>query len=463
MASQKSTPRSPKKNLTQRSEEASEEPSNYSDESRKAIRALKRAYQEKDLKAADAVIEDMVQKSMVDGLKKLHTAAGYGFADLVEKYVTEDKIDPNIECAFNDLTSITPLHFCSGIGPDPIAPDRAKCIQILVENGANVNHCTSRKDTPLHWATKLADFQVCDMLIKKGADLNLLNSDNCTAAHGAAFYKNMDILSLLLDLKIDVNVRDVSGKNILHLLCKDSIESLSYDNETKEERQEKQARLIGLVERLLLEFKMDPNCKDMAEFTPIMFASEHGDLELIEKLIEHSADVNATNNEGINSLLLAIVNSLPRLVEFLLKKGFDVKVSAPNISYITDSAYLNEIEVLKILVEAGCDVNETKQDENGVILNPLWAACERSNLAIVDILLKHGANTIIRPDLRMTALHCTAMAQCESLPIAKLLVEHKCPINLKSAQAGETPLFLACNSGFTEIVEYLLSLGKKLF
>jgi hypothetical protein len=94
-----------------------------------------------------------------------------------------------------------------------------------------------------------------------------------------------------------------------------------------------------------------------------------------------------------------------------------------------------------------------------VILNPLWAACERSNITIVDTLLKRGANTIIRPDLNMTALHCAAMAQYESLAIAKLLVEHKCPVNLKSTQAGETPLFLAINSGYSELVEYFLSLG----
>jgi ankyrin repeat protein len=77
----------------------------------------------------------------------------------------------------------------------------------------------------------------------------------------------------------------------------------------------------------------------------------------------------------------------------------------------------------------------------------------------VDTLLKKGANTVIRPDLNMTALHCAAMAQYESLAIAKLLVEHKCPVNLKSTQAGETPLFLAINSGYSELVEYLLSLG----
>jgi ankyrin repeat protein len=51
------------------------------------------------------------------------------------------------------------------------------------------------------------------------------------------------------------------------------------------------------------------------------------------------------------------------------------------------------------------------------------------------------------------------MAQYESLTLAKLLVDHKCPLNLKSTQAGETPLFLACNSGFVEMVEYFLDQG----
>jgi len=395
----------------------------------------------------------------VTGLKKIHTAAGYGFAELVEKYIKEDKVDPNSECAFNDLTSITPLHFCSGIGPDPITSDRAKCIEILVDNGGDVNFCTSRKDTPLHWATKLADFEVCQTLIKKGADVNLVNTDNCTCAHGAAFYKNLEILDKLLDLKIDVNIKDISGKNILMLLCKDPVDCVDMEHDSKVEKKEKEKKLVKLVDRLLNEFKVDPNCKDIADFTPLMFASEHGHIELIQKLIDFKADVNSSNSEGINSILLAIVNSLPKTVDYLLKNGFDIKKSAPNISYLTDSAYLNETEILKILLEAGCDVNETKQDENGVILNSLWAACERSNLEIVEILLAHGANTVIRPDLKMTSLHCTAMAQCESLPIAKLLVEHNCPVNMKSSQAGETPLFLACNSGFTEIVKYLLDLG----
>lgn len=190
-----------------------------------------------------------------------------------------------------------------------------------------------------------------------------------------------------------------------------------------------------------------------------MYACEHVNMDLLKTLVDHGGDIHFKNDDGITCLLLAILNSCAPVVKYLLDKGFDLKNSASSCSYITDAAYLNDVEIIKMLLAAGCDVNETKQDENGVILNPLWAACERINQSVVEVLLDKGAKTIIREDLKMTALHCSAMAQYESLPIVKLLVAHGCPPNLKSTQAGETPLFLACNSGYADIVEYLLSLG----
>lgn len=90
-------------------------------------------------------------------------------------------------------------------------------------------------------------------------------------------------------------------------------------------------------------------------------------------------------------MILAIVNSCSRAVKLLLKNGFDLKKNTSrNFSYITDAAYLNDTGILNTLLAAGCDVNETKEDETGVILNPLWAACERGNIEIVELLLAKG-------------------------------------------------------------------------
>jgi hypothetical protein len=124
---------------------------------------LKRAYFEHDLLQADAVVETMVSKSHVISLKPLHTVCGYGIAELVEKYLKDEKCDPNVECSFDGLSSIVPLHFCAGIGPEAFTDDRDKCVELLVAYGADINRTTSRLDTALHWATKLADFKVIFM------------------------------------------------------------------------------------------------------------------------------------------------------------------------------------------------------------------------------------------------------------------------------------------------------------
>lgn len=440
-----------------------------SEDSKMLLDELKKAYEEKKFDEADRIVESMVAKSHVVGLNKLHTACGYGLVELVDRYLTKETVNPNVECSFNDLTSITPLHFCAGIGPEPLTPDRHKCIDLLVRHGAHIDHLTSRHDTPLHWATKLADLAVCEALVRLGSDVNKLNMDNCTCAHGAAFYKKIKVLQMLLEQptttnKLDVFVKDVSGKTILHLLCKDSYEDYSAEscsslNEPPTPGSENKKNISKFVQRLLDEYKMNVDDVDTAEFTPLMYACEQENIDLVQTLLDHGANVNVMNKEGVTCMLLAIVNSCPKVVNLLIKSGFDVKNARGNCSYVTDAAYLNDIDILTALIDAGCDPNETKEDENGVILNPLWAACERGNLVIVEYLLSKGARTMIREDLKMTAMHCTAMAQYESLAIAKLLVEHKCEINVKTTQAGETPLFLASNSGFAEIVEYLLELG----
>ena len=313
------------------------------------------------------------------------------------------------------MTNITPLHFCAGIGPDNISPNRDKCIDLLLAHGAKLNHVTSRQDTALHWATKLADYSVCEKLVKSGIDLKVLNVDSCTPAHGAAFYKRIDVLELLIQNGVDVNAKDISGKNILHLLCKDQTEELALvssqsepnlTDETSLNILSTKKRYLSLITKLLTEFKMNPNEKDTSDFTPMRYACEHNNLDLVKLLHQNGGDIHMSNKENVTCMLLAVVNSCPSIVDYLIKNGFDVKDNTgPNISYVTDAAYLNDIEILNMLLDAGCDVNETKQDENGVILNPLWASLERTNISIVETLLNKGANTIIRPDLNMTAVN----------------------------------------------------------
>ena len=229
---------------------------------------------------------------------------------------------------------------------------------------------------------------------------------------------------MLLDANMRVNVRDASGKSILHLLCKTSVdeedeERLSRSRGADKDKTtvsttaasttaatNKKKRLLSIIQRLLTHFQLDPNETDADDFTPLMYTCSYDDsLEMVKLLVEHGANIKHMNKDEVTCMLLAVVNSCPSIVKYLIEQGFDVThVQGDKVSYLTDAAYLNDIEIVNMLIDAGCDVNETKFDESGVILNPLWAACERSNLIVVETLLAHGANTLIKSDLKITAV-----------------------------------------------------------
>lgn len=146
--------------------------------------------------------------------------------------------------------------------------------------------------------------------------MNKLNSDNCTCAHGAAFYKNTRVLDMLIDNRCNIKVQDVSGKNILHLLCKASFEeeypasgeasafslneaagatttiTTTSNDPTTTSLLENHRNRITLVRRLIIKLGLDPNLTDEADFNCLMYACEQDNVELIQTLIDCGANVN---------------------------------------------------------------------------------------------------------------------------------------------------------------------------
>ncbi len=58
-------------------------------------------------------------------------------------------------------------------------------------------------------------------------------------------------------------------------------------------------------------------------FTPLMVAAQNGDINIIELLLIHGAEINAKNDKNHSALSLAIVNQHDDAVEFLLANGAD--------------------------------------------------------------------------------------------------------------------------------------------
>jgi ankyrin repeat protein len=108
---------------------------------------------------------------------------------------------------------------------------------------------------------------------------------------------------------------------------------------------------------------------------------------------------------------------------------------------------------MALLIEGGADVNERDQLGIPVIVN---AAC-RGNNQHIDILLSSGAeiNASVGSSGR-TALMCAI--EWKRVETVKLLIEKGADLEIADKQ-GNTPLMIAKDNSYEEIIELLMEAG----
>jgi ankyrin repeat protein len=112
-------------------------------------------------------------------------------------------------------------------------------IQVLLENGADINFRNSNNDTPLLFCLK--HFKKCnsklynliDFLIDEGADVNSVDDLSNTPLHLACAYDDFELIRLLLDSNnIDINAANVDNDSPLLIYCRDNqnfnVENFNY-------------------------------------------------------------------------------------------------------------------------------------------------------------------------------------------------------------------------------------------
>jgi uncharacterized protein len=114
------------------------------------------------------------------------------------------KRHPSLASA-KDLHGWTPLHWAARMGDEHV-------VELLLKYKADVNVKGQYGDTPLHDAA--ACFRgraVAELLVAKGANVNAANDFGSTPLHDAAYYCNKAVAEVLLANGADVNVADKDG------------------------------------------------------------------------------------------------------------------------------------------------------------------------------------------------------------------------------------------------------------
>jgi cytohesin len=110
--------------------------------------------------------------------------------------------------AKGDVVGWTPLAWVAYEGHKEI-------VELLIENGADVNANDDIGGTPLYRAARKGHKEIAELLIAAGTDVNAKNSVGQTPLQFAAGYGHKEIVELLIDNGADLDVKDDDGRTPL--------------------------------------------------------------------------------------------------------------------------------------------------------------------------------------------------------------------------------------------------------
>jgi ankyrin repeat protein len=209
----------------------------------------------------------------------------------------------------------------------------------------------------------------------------------------------------------------------------------------------------GMVENLL-EKGADPNLVwDKSGRSPLWLACRSKNLDYVNKLIEHGADVNGCTYRG--SVLQASARGRSvEITEKLIGCGAQVNAvtAGPYATALNAAALAGDFDNLKLLLDHGADVTLT----GGTFHSVLQFAAFKSKVPLIRLLLKHGAAVDLPGGKYKTPLQAACAAG--RIKTAKLLLLSGANPNIVGGRNGSA-LQAACIYGDANLVRLLLSYG----
>lgn len=151
-----------------------------------------------------------------------HAACYDDAGGLLNQYITRNcplpvikrLIEEGVDVNRQDAEGNTPLHLAA-------AKNNTDLLQVLIKGGADVHRLNEREETPLAKAVDYSCKEAVALLLNAGSDPNQApriakaNSENCPLVKRAYYSKNADILQLLLEAGAQADAPDLDGNTVL--------------------------------------------------------------------------------------------------------------------------------------------------------------------------------------------------------------------------------------------------------
>ncbi len=286
---------------------------------------------------------------------------------------------------------------------------------------------------PLHAACCLNNPRAVRALLDAGADCDA-EFLTLTPLHYTAIMGNDVITLMLLSADADPDKKTSDGFTPLHLACANVDSELQKTEDDVREFTDAvlngQSGRISVVQHLLT-YRADPNAADKSMMTPLTVAAQGGQTEVIEILRVGGADASLRDDKGMTALHHAAAGGLypaledyrrnfkreegyaalgrllsrhhrdyPKAVQLLLNTGSDIHArSKRNCTPLHDAAIMNNVNVARVLINHGADVNA--ESDPGA---PIHLAVLLNHTEMVDVLLAAGADLTVEDDEGRTPL-----------------------------------------------------------
>ncbi len=453
--------------------------------------------------------------SLISGLTPLHLAAWLG-QDLIVRglLLTGSNVDGGAK-----FTDYTPLILAiqakhphtvqilleAGAENNPnilvkaVESEEPKTVQILLKAGANPNGIDTHDRTPLCAAAENGNVEITKVLLQAGATTKTTTTSACSPLQKSVQYNNPEVTNLLIQagaaaelnqshafcsaaekgnivlirkfLQLGANLQQecLDGGTPLGVAARNNqIEAVKLflsagaDPNNGNVGSLSQATIMGhtAIAQLLIQHGAQVNPKFVDYYpTPLTAAVEGQHTDTVKLLLASGADVNQIDGNGISPLAMAAGRNNTEVIKLLLKAGSKLEPNPLN-----RAAAFSTPEVVKLLIEAGCDVNKAgipNYIQNDIQPLPLMAALQNyeNGTTILKLLIAKGAKLNVKNDLGEPIMITAIKSYNESSRI-RVLIEAGADLNQPGSD-GKTPLQLAKESGYTEIVQLLEQAGAK--
>jgi ankyrin repeat protein len=292
-------------------------------------------------------------------------------------------------------------------------------LKLLLKYDADFSIKTNDEFTPLAFAVNKGFDEIVGFLLDNGADLTTDNNDVFALA---VLQDNEDIVKTLIKKGANLHTNDY--------LC--IAVSRGYFD----------------IVKVLVENGCDIHKRNGYNELPIDIAEKNDYQDIVDLLVAEGAF-------SVQQLVHAIEECDTDKISLLLKTAPDFDITLLNDKIIW-AAKEGRIEILKLLIDAGGNVNAKNEDG----LTALMWASAKGYADIVMFLINAGADVNTESCSGWTAL--MSAADRGSLNVVKILVEKSADIHKTTHEGGMTALMEAAISGQLDVVKYLVENGANV-